>query len=157
MLEYIAIGLMIVLATIVALIAIGLGNLFGPKKKSDMKSMPYESGMNPYGEGMRRMPVRFYLIAVLFILFDIEVVFFLPWAVVFRKLGLFGLIEMIVFIAILLVGYIYAWKKEHLNGNRTKTWQYGCGDNLVGKRGQLRRVRAPCGRCCSVWRAVPLR
>jgi len=114
MLEYIAIGLMIVLATIVALIAIGLGNLFGPKKKSDIKSMPYESGMNPYGEGTRRMPVRFYLIAVLFILFDIEVVFFLPWAVVFRKLGFFGLIEMIVFIAILLVGYTYAWKKGAL-------------------------------------------
>ncbi|MCJ7434164.1 MAG: NADH-quinone oxidoreductase subunit A [Anaerolineales bacterium] len=111
MLEYIAIGLMIALATVVALIAIGLGNLFGPKKKSDIKSMPYESGMDPYGEGTRRMPVRFYLIAVLFILFDIEVVFFLPWAVVFRKLGLFGLIEMVVFIAILLVGYIYAWKK----------------------------------------------
>jgi NADH-quinone oxidoreductase subunit A len=114
MLEYIAIGLMIVLAIIVALIAIGLGNLFGPKKKSDVKSMPYESGMNPYGEGTRRMPVRFYLIAVLFILFDIEVVFFLPWAVVFRKLGLFGLIEMIIFIAVLLVGYIYAWKKGAL-------------------------------------------
>jgi NADH-quinone oxidoreductase subunit A len=114
MLEYIAIGLMILLATIVALIAIGLGNLFGPKKKSDIKSMPYESGMNPYGEGTRRMPVRFYLIAVLFILFDIEVVFFLPWAVVFRKLGLFGLIEMVIFIVILLVGYIYAWKKGAL-------------------------------------------
>ena len=114
MLEYIAIGLMIVLTIIVALIAIGLGNLFGPKKKSDIKSMPYESGMNPYGEGTRRMPVRFYLIAVLFILFDIEVVFFLPWAVVFRKLGLFGLIEMVIFIVILLVGYIYAWKKGAL-------------------------------------------
>jgi len=114
MLEYIAIGLMIALATVVALIAIGLGNLFGPKKKSDVKSMPYESGMDPYGEGTRRMPVRFYLIAVLFILFDIEVVFFLPWAVVFRKLGLFGLIEMVVFILILLVGYIYAWKKGAL-------------------------------------------
>jgi len=114
MLEYIAIGLMIVLATVVALIAIGLGNLFGPKKKSDVKSMPYESGMDPYGEGTRRMPVRFYLIAVLFILFDIEVVFFLPWAVVFRKLGLFGLAEMVIFIVILLVGYIYAWKKGAL-------------------------------------------
>jgi NADH-quinone oxidoreductase subunit A len=111
MLEYIAIGLMIALATLVALIAIGLGELFGPKKKSEAKSMPYESGMNPYGEGTRRMPIRFYLVAVLFILFDIEVVFFLPWAVVFRKLGLFGLIEMIVFIVILLVGYVYAWKK----------------------------------------------
>jgi NADH-quinone oxidoreductase subunit A len=114
MLEYVAIGLMVALSTLVALIAIGLGTLFGPRKESAAKSMPYESGMNPYGEGTRRMPVRFYLIAVLFILFDIEVVFFLPWAVVFRQLGLFGLIEMIIFIAVLLVGYVYAWKKGAL-------------------------------------------
>jgi NADH-quinone oxidoreductase subunit A len=114
MIEYVAIGLMIVLSTLVALIAIGLGYLFGPKKDTPAKSMPYESGMNPYGEGTRRMPVRFYLIAVLFILFDIEVVFFLPWAITFRKLGLFGLVEMVVFVAILLVGYVYAWKKGAL-------------------------------------------
>ena len=114
MLEYVAIALMVALATIVALIAIGLGTLFGPRKPSEAKSMPYESGMNPYGEGTRRIPVRFYLIAVLFILFDIEVVFFLPWAIVFRQLGLFGLIEMIIFIVILLVGYVYAWKKGAL-------------------------------------------
>ena len=114
MLEYVAIALMVALATIIALIAIGLGTLFGPKKESEAKSMPYESGMNPYGEGTRRMPVRFYLIAVLFILFDIEVVFFLPWAIVFRQLAVFGLIEMIIFIAVLLVGYVYAWKKGAL-------------------------------------------
>ena len=114
MLEYVAIGLMVVLSTLVALIAIGLGILFGPKKESAAKAMPYESGMTPYGEGTRRMPIRFYLIAVLFILFDIEVVFFLPWAVVFRQLGLFGLIEMVIFIVILLVGYVYAWKKGAL-------------------------------------------
>ena len=114
MLEYVAIALMVVLSTVVALIAIGLGTIFGPKKHSEAKAMPYESGMNPYGEGTRRMPIRFYLIAVLFILFDIEVVFFLPWAVVFRQLGLFGLIEMAIFIAILLVGYVYAWKKGAL-------------------------------------------
>ena len=114
MLEYVAIALMVVLSTIVALIAIGLGYLFGPRKESAAKSMPYESGMIPYGEGTRRMPVRFYLIAVLFILFDIEVVFFLPWAIVFRQLGLFGLIEMAIFIVILLVGYVYAWKKGAL-------------------------------------------
>ena len=119
MLEYVAIALMIVLATLVALIAIGMGNLFGPKKPSAEKSMPYESGMTPYGEGTRRMPVRFYLIAVLFILFDIEVVFFLPWAIVFRKLianslGWFALIEMVIFIVILLVGFVYAWKKGAL-------------------------------------------
>jgi NADH-quinone oxidoreductase subunit A len=57
------------------------------------------------------MPVHFYLVAVLFILFDIEVIFFYPWAVVFKKLGLFGLVEMLIFIVILLVGYVYAWKK----------------------------------------------
>ena len=114
MLEYVAIALMVALSTIVALIAIGLGTIFGPRKESAAKSMPYESGMNPYGEGTRRMPIRFYLIAVLFILFDIEVVFFLPWAVVFRQLGLFGLIEMAIFIVILLVGYVYAWKKGAL-------------------------------------------
>jgi len=114
MLEYVAIALMIFLATAVALIAIGLGYLFGPRKESEVKSTPYESGIAPYGAGTRRMPVRFYLIAVLFILFDIEVVFFLPWAVTFRQLGLFGLFEMVVFVAILLVGYFYAWKKGAL-------------------------------------------
>ena len=114
MIEYVAIGLMVFLATAVALIAIGLGTIFGPKKESAAKSMPYESGMNPYGEGTRRMPVRFYLVAVLFILFDIEVVFFLPWAITFRQLGLFGLIEMLIFIVILLVGFVYAWKKGAL-------------------------------------------
>lgn len=114
LLEYIAIGVMIAVATLIAFIAIGLGELFGPKKDSAAKSMPYESGMPPIGEGTRRMPVRFYLIAVLFILFDIEVIFFLPWAIAFRQLGLFGLIEMMIFIVVLLIGYVYAWKKGAL-------------------------------------------
>ena len=119
LLEYLAIAVLIALAIMVALIAIGLGELFGPKKKSNQKAMPYESGMTPFGPGTRRMPVRFYLIAVLFILFDIEVVFFLPWAVVFRKYvaegaGFFILVEMIVFIVVLLVGFVYAWKKGAL-------------------------------------------
>ena len=114
LLEYIAIGVMIAVATLIAFIAIGLGELFGPKKESEAKNIPYESGMDPYGEGTRRMPVRFYLVAVLFILFDIEVVFFLPWAIAFRELGIFGLIEMAVFIVILLIGYVYAWKKGAL-------------------------------------------
>ena len=114
LLEYIAIAVMIAVATLIAFIAIGMGELFGPKKNSEAKSMPYESGMDPYGEGTRRMPVRFYLIAVLFILFDIEVVFFLPWAIAFRKLGIFGLIEMVIFIVVLLIGYVYAWKKGAL-------------------------------------------
>jgi NADH-quinone oxidoreductase subunit A len=114
MLEYVAIAVMVILATVIALIAVGLGGLFGPRKNTAAKNIPYESGIMPIGEGTRRMPVRFYLIAVLFILFDIEVIFFLPWAIVFRQLGLFGLVEMVIFIVILLVGYVYAWKKGAL-------------------------------------------
>jgi NADH-quinone oxidoreductase subunit A len=112
--EYLAIALLIALSVIVGLVAIGLGELFGPKRRSKVKSEPYESGMPTIGPGTRRMPVRFYLVAVLFILFDIEVVFFLPWAMVFRQLKVFGLVEMAVFIIILLVGYVYAWKKGAL-------------------------------------------
>jgi NADH-quinone oxidoreductase subunit A len=110
LLEYIAIAIMIIVATLIAAIAIGLGELLGPKKQSAVKSEPYESGIVPMGPGTRRMPVRFYLIAVLYI----EVIFFLPWAVVFRQLGMFGLLEMVVFVLILLVGYVYAWKKGAL-------------------------------------------
>jgi len=114
LLQYAAIAVFIIVTAGIGFIAIALGMLFGPRHPTSRKAMPYESGMNPIGPGTRRMPVRFYLVAVLFILFDIEVVFFLPWAIVFRQLGLFGLVEMLIFIAILLVGYFYAWKKGAL-------------------------------------------
>lgn len=121
LLQYAAIAILIFLTAAVGSIAIILGTLFGPKRPFDKKSMPYESGMTPVGPGTRRMPVRFYLIAVLFILFDIEVVFFIPWALIFNPVlhanpanGMFLLGEMIVFIVILFVGYVYAWKKGAL-------------------------------------------
>ncbi|MDI6694143.1 MAG: NADH-quinone oxidoreductase subunit A [Anaerolineales bacterium] len=112
--DYLPIIVLIIISTGLAGIAVLLGHLLGPRRPTLRKSVPYESGMRPIGPGARRMPVRFYLIAVLFILFDIEIIFFLPWAVVFKKLGLFGLVEMFIFIAILLVGYVYAWKKGAL-------------------------------------------
>jgi NADH-quinone oxidoreductase subunit A len=112
--DYLPIAILFVLSTGLAVLVVILGHLVGPRRPTSRKSAPYESGMQPIGPGTRRMPVRFYLIAVLFILFDIEVVFFLPWAVVFRQLGIFGLIEMLVFIVILLVGYVYAWKMRAL-------------------------------------------
>ena len=113
--DYLPIAILIALSTIFAILAVVIGHLFGPRRPTPRKTAPYESGMQPIGPGTRRMPVRFYLIAVLFILFDIEVVFFLPWAVVFRQLGVFGLVEMFIFIVILLVGYVYAWKKGALD------------------------------------------
>lgn len=112
--DYLPIAILLLLATFIAGAAIALGHLFGPRRPTERKSLPYESGMTPFGPGTRRMPVRFYLVAVLFILFDIEVVFFLPWAVVLKKLGWFGILEMLVFITILLVGFLYAWKKGAL-------------------------------------------
>jgi NADH-quinone oxidoreductase subunit A len=112
--EYIPLVILIALSAALAVLVVVLGHIFGPHRPTPRKSQPYESGMTPYGPGQRRVSVRYYLIAVLFILFDVEVVFFLPWAVVFKQLKLFGLIEMFVFIGILLVGYIYAWKKGAL-------------------------------------------
>ena len=112
--EYFPLIVLLIVATAVGVIAVSLGVLFGPRRPTRMKGLPYESGMLPIGPGTRRMPVRFYLTAVLFILFDIEIVFFLPWAVVFRSLGYFGLVEMGVFVLILLVGLAYAWKKGAL-------------------------------------------
>lgn len=112
--EYLPLIILTIMATGLAALVVAIGHLFGPRRPTSRKSLPYESGMRPIGPGIRRMPVKFYLVAVLFILFDIEVVFFLPWAVVFRKLGVLGLVEMFIFIIILLVGFFYAWKKGAL-------------------------------------------
>lgn len=112
--DYFPILILIALAVTLAFIVILLGSIFGPRRPTHKKSMPYESGMVPYGPGTRRMNVRYYLIAVLFILFDIEVVFFLPWAVSFRILGLPGLVLIITFVVILEVAHLYAWKKGAL-------------------------------------------
>jgi len=108
--DYLPIAVLIVLSTALAFLVIALGHLFGPRRPNPRKSEPYESGMRPYGPARRRIPVHYYLIAVLFILFDIEIVFMLPWAVVLREIKLQGLIAMLVFIAILLIGLVYAWK-----------------------------------------------
>ncbi|MCL4506565.1 MAG: NADH-quinone oxidoreductase subunit A [Chloroflexi bacterium] len=114
--DYLPLFILLVLSSAVAGLVILISIVFGPKRRShaSRKVAPYESGMKAIGIGQRRFPVRFYLIAVLFILFDIEVIFFYPWAVSFRQLGLFGFFEMLVFIGILLVGYIWLWKKGAL-------------------------------------------
>lgn len=117
--SFIPIAVIVILAITFGFLIVGIGHLFGPRRKTTRKLMPYESGMTPIGPGTRRIPVRFYLVAVLFILFDIEIIFIIPWAVVLKQFiqadaGLFALVEMIVFIVILLVGLVYAWKKGAL-------------------------------------------
>jgi len=108
--QYLPLITILALAIFVGFFVILLGSAFGPRRPTTRKAAPYESGMVPYGSGRRRVSIRYYLIAVLFILFDIEVIFLYPWAVVFRQLGVFGLVEMAIFLGILLVGYIYVWR-----------------------------------------------
>ena len=116
---YIPIAIIVIISIVFGFLIVGLGNLFGPRRKTARKLMPYESGMTPIGPGTRRVPVHFYLVAVLFILFDIEIIFIIPWAVILRQFvaenfGIFALLEMAFFIIVLLVGLIYAWKKGAL-------------------------------------------
>ncbi|MFQ5612209.1 MAG: NADH-quinone oxidoreductase subunit A [Anaerolineae bacterium] len=117
--EYLPILILIVVAGLFAALALAVPFYLGPRKPNLTKSETYESGKLPYGDARRRVSVHYYMVAMLFILFDIEVVFFYPWAVLFRKLKLFGLLEMGVFIGILLIGYIYIWKKGALEWDWT--------------------------------------
>jgi NADH-quinone oxidoreductase subunit A len=112
--QYFPLLIVVAIAVILGFLVVGLGHLFGPRRSTPRKSAPYESGMKPYGSATRRISVRYYLIAVLFILFDVETVFLISWAVVFRDLGVAGLVSMFVFIGILVVGFVYAWKKGAL-------------------------------------------
>src|SRR4029077_17686384 len=93
---------------------IGRSSIIVPRRRNRVKMSPYECGVDAVGDARERFSVKFYLVAGLFILFDIEAVFLYPWAVAFRQLGLYGLVEMILFIAILLVGYAYLLKKRAL-------------------------------------------
>jgi NADH-quinone oxidoreductase subunit A len=111
---YLPILLLVVIAICFGLGAMVFSALVGPKKPSALKLAPYECGCEPVGSARERFSVKFYIIAMMFILFDIEAVFMYPWSILFKKLGIFGLAEMGVFIAILLVGYIYVWKKGAL-------------------------------------------
>jgi len=91
-----------------------LSQILSHRRPTVVKGIPYESGMPPLGSARERVSVKFYLVAMMFIVFDLEAVFMIPWAQAFRRLGLFGLIEMGVFILILAVGYVYIWKRGAL-------------------------------------------
>ncbi len=114
LMKFLPLLIILLLAIFVGFFVVFLGSIFGPHRPGQRKNAPYESGMIPYGPGKRRMSVRYYLIAVLFILFDIEVVFLVPWAVVIREIGVPGIVFMIIFVLILEVAHLYAWKKGAL-------------------------------------------
>src|SRR6476659_6562496 len=112
-----------VLIFFILVVGFAVGSLFGSwllgmKKPRPEKLVPYECGMQPIGTARDRFSVKFYLVAMLFLLFDIEAVFLFPWAVIYRELKIFGFFEMFLFIAAILAGYVYVWKKGALDWER---------------------------------------
>jgi len=112
--EYVPVLLFLLVAIAFAGGTIGLSSIIVPRRRNSIKNSAYECGVEAVGDARERFSVKFYLVAVLFILFDIEAVFLYPWAVAFRQLGFYGLIEMVLFIVILFVGYVYLLKKRAL-------------------------------------------
>ena len=113
--EYIGIAVCFVLAAIVTGAMVVLASTLGKKKPSPVKLAPFECGKDPICLPFGRLAIKFYLTAILFILFDVELVFLYPWAVVYRELGMVGLVEMGVFLGVLMVGYVYAWDNGALD------------------------------------------
>ena len=112
--EYLPVLLFVVVGFVFAASTIGMSTFIVPRRNNAIKNSPYECGVEPVGDARARFSVKFYLVAVLFILFDIEAVFLYPWAVAFRALGIYGLVEMLLFILVLLVGYLYLLKQRAL-------------------------------------------
>jgi NADH-quinone oxidoreductase subunit A len=110
--SYLPVLVFMIIAFLFGVVVLLIGQLFRLRRPYPEKLMAYESGNPPVGEARQRFNVRFYIIAMLFVIFDVEAVFLYPWALVYNKIGLYALIEMMLFIVVLLVGYIYAWKKE---------------------------------------------
>jgi NADH-quinone oxidoreductase subunit A len=116
--NYLPVLIFLIIATGLAAIMLGLGSLLGrlsTRSKDDAQKLsPYECGFEPYEDARMRFDVRYYLVAILFIVFDLEIAFLFPWAVALSKIGVFGLIAMGIFLGILVVGFIYEWKKGAL-------------------------------------------
>jgi len=116
---YFPVFVQVLIAAALAAGLIGASALLGHKLRSKVKDMPYECGIQPTGSAEERFSVKFYLVAMLFILFDIEAIFLFPWVVVFRDLKMFAFIEMLVFVLFILAGFFYIWKKGALDWSQT--------------------------------------
>ena len=114
MIEYASILILGLLTSAVALIMLFANALFGPKLPNAAKAEPFECGKDPIALPAGRLPIHFYVAAMLFVVFDVELVFLFPWAVLVRELGVFGLMEMGLFLVIVLAGFLYAWKQGAL-------------------------------------------
>ncbi len=117
--RYLPLLIHMVVAGGLAVVLVVLSYFIGYRRPSRVKLSPYECGMTPIGDARGRFSVKFYLVAMLFILFDVEAVFLYPWAVILRDLKMFGFWEMLVYIAIVLVGFFYIWKKGALDWGET--------------------------------------
>ncbi len=111
---YIPIILFAAVAILLPFVLLGLSRLVQRRVFEHEKLMPYECGVDPIGDARERFSVRFYIVAMLFLIFDVETIFLFPWAIIYDRLALFGLVEMLIFIGILVVGYYYAWRKGAL-------------------------------------------
>jgi NADH-quinone oxidoreductase subunit A len=114
MIQYVAILIMLSFAAALAFLVVGLSHFLGNKTSRKVKMQPYECGVETIGPTRRRLTIRYYIVAMLFLVFDLEILFLYPWAVITKSLGLFGFVEMIVFVAILFIGYVYIWKRGAL-------------------------------------------
>ena len=112
--HYLFLGIFLAFALVFPVLPILLAKLVAPRKPSPLKQMPYECGIEPVGDPWVQFRVQYYIYALIFVIFDVETIFIYPWAVAFKQLGLLGFVEMLLFIAVLAVGLIYAWKKKAL-------------------------------------------
>src|SRR5881275_1659214 len=112
--QYFPILVFIGFGLLLGVLMLGMGRLVSPNRPDAAKLSPYECGFEAFEDARMKFDVRYYLIAILFILFDLEIAFLFPWAVVFREIGVFGLLAMILFLAILTIGFIYEWMKGAL-------------------------------------------
>ena len=128
---YFPVLLQVAIAMAVATLMLGLSYLLGKKVRNRVKDMPYESGIVPTGDARQRFSVKFYLVGMLFILFDIEAIFLYPWAVVYRQLKMFAFVEMLIFIVLILCGFFFIWKKGALDWSYSDRPEQGEGNAAV--------------------------
>ena len=112
--NYLPILIFLVLGILIGAVPIALGFVLGPRKPYGEKLSPYECGFEAFEDSRMKFDVRFYLVAILFIIFDLEIAFLFPWAIALKKIGMFGFTAMLVFLGILVIGFIYEWKKGAL-------------------------------------------